>query len=131
MPTSVRRTHALLPALLLGIALAAPVAAQDPAPTLVPPVPRGDEVIAEGRAVPGRAVALGVEVPGVVVAIAALGARVQPGAPLIVLDATAEVARRDEAAAGRDAAAAALVRPEAAARQAAAGGDVASAAGAG
>lgn len=128
MSSSVRPAHGLLAALLLVASFAAPAAAQDPAPTIVPPVPRGDEVIAEGRALPSRAAVLGVETPGVVTAIAPLGASVEAGAPLIVLDATAERARRDEAAAGRDAAAAAKVRAEAAATQAVAGVDIAVAA---
>ncbi len=125
MPT--RPASATLLGLLLVSLLTTPALAQDPAATLVPPVPRGDEVIAEGRALPVRAATLGVAVPGIVVSIVPLGTTVAAGDPLIVLDAAAETAQLHEAEAARDAALAAQAQAEAAAAQAAAAADVAGA----
>ena len=123
----IHRPVRALAAAVAGLLIAGGAMAQDPSPTLVPPVPRGDEVIAEGRALPVRAAVLGVESPGVVVSVAPLGAQVAEGDPLIVLDPAAETAQVAQAEAGLDAATAALAQAQAAADQAAAAADAATA----
>lgn len=117
----------LLLAALLAVAIPSAIAAQDGAATPVPPVPRPDAILAEGRAIPVHSAALGVAAPGVVRSVAALGATVVAGDPLIVLEDAGEAARFDEARASLDGATAAAAQAAAGAARAAAAVDAATA----
>ncbi|HEX5826546.1 MAG TPA: efflux RND transporter periplasmic adaptor subunit [Candidatus Limnocylindrales bacterium] len=91
-------------------------------------VPADRGVVAEGRAVPVRAVELQVAVPGTVATLpVAEGDRVVADAVLLTLDSTAAQAQVDQAQAGVDAAAAAVAQAEAGRSQARAGVSVAQA----
>jgi multidrug resistance efflux pump len=92
-------------------------------------VPADQGVVAEGRAVPLRAVELQAAVPGAVAALPVQeGASVSEGTVLLQLDDDAALAQVTQARAGVDAADAAVTQAEAALVQAGAGADAAQAA---
>src|SRR5829696_153487 len=92
-------------------------------------VPADQGVVAEGRAVPVRAVELQVAAPGVVAAVPVTeGASVTAGQVLVQLDSAAAEAQVAQAQAGVDAATAGVAQAQASVAQAEAGVDIAEAA---
>jgi multidrug resistance efflux pump len=134
------RRRALLPiglivVLVVGIAVAVAVAngafggssaGATPAASVPGVVPADSGVVAEGRAVPVRAVELQVGAPGIVASLpVAEGAAVAAGDVLLSLDTTAADAEVAAATASLDAATAGVAQAEASLDQAEAGADAA------
>jgi HlyD family secretion protein len=112
--------------LLLGRPTGGPAATPDPS---LAPVPPSTDVVADGRVVPLRYAELGAAVPGTIAEVLVVeGGEVDPGAPLLRLDAAAAQAEVDAASAAVAVAEAGVAQAEAGVTQAAASVDAAEAA---
>ncbi|HKF84398.1 MAG TPA: efflux RND transporter periplasmic adaptor subunit [Candidatus Limnocylindrales bacterium] len=134
-----RMPFAVIVVLVIGILVAVgvangmfaggPGAGASPSASVPGVVPADQGVVAEGRAVPARAVELQATVPGTVTGLPVEpGASVSAGSTLLQLDDAAARAQVAQAQAGVDAATAAVEQADAALAQARAGANVAQAA---